>query len=511
MLLSMSTEEILTSNVSHTNSRNKFRVIAPKIFQFLRYWPLYLVCLCFSLSAAFFYLRYKGPVYIVTANLENYGLALPLKLDGAVRDDSGTIKLRSAILEVVKKLNLTVRYQKKGRLVNRDLYKDSPVKFQLVRMGTPGLHNFELSIKNKDTYLLKKGSANAGEFAFNQIYTSEIGSWLISKNPAFNKFIDQTIVIQVQDPETVTEKLFSNILVSPDEFDSKITRFAITDQVRDKGEAILSQLISQLNSTLAQEKAIESAMDTRLVDQSLLAFGDQVDALQTELNVLSDAERNAELSSISTNYLKAAKNTGIALNAISFELMALTDLGAYIKNQDLNTVPPTSASGFSDPALNEFVRQLIVLQLQSRRLLETHLENDPIFDTLKQQTAKIKISMSKSVISLKSALLKRQADLESFDKRAQSSLNPLPARERRLVGLKRKQITYENQYAFLLKRKEEVSLKRASSSYANEFPDTSYKVDLTKKTIYTWAFLCGLLIPSVIVAGRSINSLKKQS
>ncbi len=412
------------------------------------------------------------------------------------------------MLEVVKDLNLTVRYQKKGRIVNQDLYKNPPVKFQLIRPGTPGSEQFDVSIENKDSYLLKRGKVDAGEFAFNRIYTSEIGSWLISKTPSYNKHLGENIIIHVQDPEMATEGLLSEMLVSPDEQDQNNTQLSIKDKVADRGEAILSQTLRQLNSSSEREKAVESAMEIKLIDQQLLAFGDQVDLLQMELNALSSAERNRELSSTPINYLKVAKENGAALNEINFELEALRGLEAYLKHRDLSTVPPTSASGFSNPTLNGLVRQLIALQLQSKQLLETHLENDPIFDPLRQRAANIKKSMGEGVVSLKSALLKRRAALESSNKRAQEVLHLLPAPERKLVSLKQKQVTYENQYAFLLKRKEAAALNRASNSHVNQLPDTSYKVSINKEKVYTWAFLFGLLIPSFIVAGRSIRSSK---
>jgi hypothetical protein len=423
---------------------------------------LSVICLLMLLSAAFLYLRYKRPTYIISANLINRDTR------NWQLEEHGKLKLRSAITTAVKKLNLSVRYQKRGRIVKQELYQNSPIRFQLVRTGVSGSDQFSVSINNQNTYLLKHGTSNAVEFVFNKIYTTEIGSWLISKMPSYDEFRGQTIIVDVENPELVTERLLSEVQISAVAHDHNLTQISIKDNVLSRGEAILRQVIDQLNSALDQESATEAAIDIKHIDQSLSVFGDKVDSLQRELNALSNVERNLQLSTTATNYLVSARTNEITRNEIGFKLMALNGFEDYLKYRDLNTDLPPSAAVLSNLPLEKLVSQLIVLQSQSEQLLQTHLQNDPVFEPLVQQTGKIKTLMAQNIISLKSALLKRQADLAPMDNRSKIILNGMPSWERNLVSLKRKQISYENQYAFLLKRREEASLKRAALVRVNE-------------------------------------------
>jgi hypothetical protein len=427
-----------------------------------KYWPFYVICVLLSFSAAFLYLRYKSPTYTITANLKNRDTR------NWQLDELGKLKLRSAVTAAVTKLNLTISYQKQGPIVNQELYQNSPIKFQLVRTGVPGSDQFSVSIKNQNTYLLKHGSTNAVEFAFDQIYTTEIGSWIISKMPSYDEYKGQTIIVDIENPERVTERLLSEMQISALAHDQNLTQICIKDKVLSRGEAILRQVINQLNLTLEQEKATEAAIDIKHIDQRLLVFDDQVDSLQRELNALSKVQRNLQLSTTATNYLEVAKANEIARNAIGFNLITLNGLEEYLNYRDLNTDLPPSTAGLSNPPLEKLVSQLIVLQSQGEQLLQTHLINDAAFKPLVQQTAKIKVLMAQKVIRLKTALLKRRADLAATDDRSRLVLNGMPSWERQLVNLKRKQISYENQYAFLLKRKEEALLKRASHGGLNE-------------------------------------------
>jgi hypothetical protein len=461
LLLHMSQEETILYEVRHRPTENEIKAASPGKSRNLRYRLPCVIAVILALSAILIYLRYRQPTYIVSVNLKNRDTE---NVNNWQHDELGKLKLRSAISAVVKDLNLSIRYQKKGWIVNQELYPNSPIKFQLVRTGASIAKQFQVSIKDGNDYQLKDGDRDAGAFAFNKIYTTEIGSWIISKMPSYPDHQGQTILIDVQNPDIITDRLLSEMLSTVSAHDRSFTQFSIEDKVQSRGEAILGKVIAQLNTSSAQESATKVAIDIKQLDQQLLMFDDKVDSLQKELNALSGAERNLQLSSTATNYLKAASANEILRNEINFRLMALNDLSEYIKYQDLNTILPPSTVVLSNPNLANLVGQLIVLQSQRHQLLESHLETDPVFKPLLQQTASIKALMVQNIISLRSELLKRQADVESFDQRAKQMLNLMPGRERNLVHLKRKQINYENRYAFLLKRKEEAMLKQAAYS-----------------------------------------------
>lgn len=459
----MSQEETIRYEVRHQQAGNQTKPGLYGISYIAKNWKLYVISLLLLLGGVFLYLRYKKPGYIISANLINRDKE---SVNSWQPDELGKLKLHSAITLAVKDLDLSVSYQKKGWIVNQDLYQNSLVRFQLLRTGAPIADRFEVSIKNSNTYLLKHGTRDAGAFAFafDKIYTTEIGSWMISKMPSYAEYQDQTIIIDVQNPELITEKLFSKLLSAVDAHDRSLTVFSIKDEVQSRGEAILKNVISQLTISLAQESATSAEIDIRQINQQLLKFDDKVDSLQVELNALSGEERNFQLSPVAVNYLKAASANEIGRNEINFKLMALNNLSEYIKYQDLNTVLPPSTAVLSNPSLAKLVGQLIVLQSQRQQLLEAHLETDLAFKPLLQQTASIKALMARNILRLKSELLRRQASVQSFDQRTAQMLSSMPGRERNLVNLKRKQINYENQYAFLLKRKEEALLKQAAHS-----------------------------------------------
>jgi tyrosine-protein kinase Etk/Wzc len=498
----MSPEKTLIAGIQLKNSDSRAKPFTRKSSGILRYLLIYLVCIAISLSVAYVYLRYKKPTYTVSTEILQNGF------NGAVSDDTKKIELRSAVLQAVKHLNLTVNYKKKGRIVDEDLYKNVPVRFQLVRIGTPGSDKFEVTIKNKDTYMLKNGKVEAGEFAFNKIYTTEIGSWLIAKMPSFNKYIGRTIIIHVQDPETATETLQPNIDLTPVMEENNTVVLTIKDKVLERAEDILAEVFKQLSSDIDEELKDESATNIKLIDERLLALNNEVDTLQAALSALTTEERNVELSSASTDYLTTAKRNGAAGNEIDFNLDVINNLEQYLRFKDITIDPPPSALSLSDPTLNDLVRKLSANQSQQQQMLETHLKTDAVFEPLRQQRNAMKKLMQQRLINLRSSLLKRRKDLESFNRSAETSLSSLPALEKKLVNIKHKQDISENLYASLLQRREEASLNLASNIRSRKIFTRSYKVNVDEKATYAWALLFGMLLPSCFVAAHIIHMRK---
>lgn len=455
----MNQEETIPYQLRHRQENRNIRVGAARAFRFAGYLKTYVFALVLLLGAVFFYLRFQNPSHVVSANL--------LHTDAAdfktwQPDELGKLKLRAAVATAVKDLNLAVRYQNKGWISNPELFNEAPVKFRLVRTGAPIAAQFELSIKDRNTYLLKHGKGDAAEFEFNKIYKTEIGSWMITRMPVYAAYDGQTIIVDVQNPELVTEKLFIGLLSEMDTNNPGFTQFSVKDPVQSRGEAFLNKVISQLNTSLAEERATKAAIDIKQLDQQLMAFNNKVDSLQAELNALSGTARDLEQSPAATNYLKLARKSEIARNEVAFKRSALEDLTRYLKQQNLLTVLPPSSAALADPKLDALLRQLIALQSQSQQLLQSHLRTDPVFKPLVQQTAKIRTSMAQQIGSIADTLQKRHAAVEVSDVSAAEMLQLMPPMEQKLILLKRKQLNYENQYAFLLKKKEEILLKQAA-------------------------------------------------
>lgn len=196
----MNQEESIPYQLRHRQEHRSIKVGEARAFRFAGSWKTYVFALVLLLGAVFFYLRFQNPSHVVSANLLHTDAA---DFKAWQSDELGKLKLRAAVATAVKDLNLAVRYHKKGWISNPELFNEAPVKFRLVRTGAPIAAQFALSIKDRNTYLLKHGKGDAAEFEFNKIYTTEIGSWMITRMPVYAAYDGQTIFIDVQDRKSV--------------------------------------------------------------------------------------------------------------------------------------------------------------------------------------------------------------------------------------------------------------------------------------------------------------------
>lgn len=490
------------------NHVNLLKNNAPKI---MRYLPIYVLCMLISLSIAYVFLRYSKPVYKVSAWLlmsddktKNLQLSIDATKD-AVKDadryieDLSDLKIRSAVLNAVRDLNLTIDYKKKGQLTNTDLYNKAPVKFQLVRIGSAASIKLLVSIKNNNTYLLKIADSKAGEYTFNSVYTGEFGSWVISKTPEFNKYIGSNIIIDVQDQESATEKLLAKIDVKRPGKDKNIIELSIEDKVLTRAEDVLKQIPLELNEVSKQETEASSITEMKLLEERISALSVQVDMLQEEVSTISPAEMSLILTPESLKNLALIKKNDELINDISFQLKVINELARYTRYQDFMHASPPSISSISNPALEGLFQQVSMIQSQYRQLSETHLITEPVFDPLRKQSDQLKSAIMQSFIETKASLIKKQSLLNAANNRFEAFVSQLPARERKIVILKRKQHASENLYAYLSLRKESAALHHLIGAGTSSIIKSKYEVDINKKAIYTSAALIGLLLPTLLI------------
>src|SRR6267142_2421335 len=113
------------------------------VFRYLPYWPLFLSAVIFTLLVGFIYLRFKTPLYEVTASIlikdEKRGLddskvEDALNLFGEkkiIENEIEVIRSRSIISQIVTRLNLYAPVEERSGITYRSAYLTSPVRVEL--------------------------------------------------------------------------------------------------------------------------------------------------------------------------------------------------------------------------------------------------------------------------------------------------------------------------------------------------------------------------------------------
>jgi tyrosine-protein kinase Etk/Wzc len=496
---------------------DQVNLLQTKGLKMLRYLPLYLICMMMSLTIIYLFRLYEKPLYIVSASIlipeENLKLSsgnfkddASINFDSLVKDITVS-KIKSALPMVVSELHLNVAYKKKGKLIDADLYKNGPIKFQLTRIGSTTSNQLAVTLKGSDTYLLKTDSETE-EFKFNSQYTRDFGSWIISKTPDFVSHIGSTILVEIQDVDEVNKALLKTINFQKAGKDDDLFELSVRDGILQRGKDILFALQLEINKVAKQENEAKAISERKLIKGRLTALSDQFDTLQEEVNSITPTEHALMISSKSARNLMIMRQNDQLLNEVNFQLEAIDGLAKYIQNNDLRISPPPSTSGIFHPTLEALFQQVLMIQSEYQQLSASHLKTDPIFDSIEDQSANLRTAIKRFVKDTKATLSKKRSLIQSSNIRIEAFVNQLPDQERKLVRLKRKQNANENLYAFLAKKSETAALNHISGNEYSRIVKSKYEVENKAKGFYAWAVSIGLLLPTLLTG---IHRIIKQS
>src|SRR6185437_9856399 len=151
-------------------------------------WPLFAICTIVALFLAFLYLRYSTSQYKIDAKvlvkddkkdaaggmLDEDQLLQDIGLSGSknnVDNEVEIFKSRTLMEDVVRDLQLNIRYFSSGRIKNIELYHSAPFRFVFTPWPSDSAfdqtHNYRVKVLDKDKFtideILKKGHKSIAE------------------------------------------------------------------------------------------------------------------------------------------------------------------------------------------------------------------------------------------------------------------------------------------------------------------------------------------------------------
>src|SRR5215217_2888134 len=153
-------DEQLQPVASDVNTPN----IKELFFRYIRFLPLFIISVALSLLVAYLYLRYATPVYRATGTLviqeaessgEGDAKFQELFSSGNTKNIQSEIEyLRSRPLmeRVVRSLNLNLSYYGVGSIKAQNIYKNTPVILQILRLNDSAAFTLNLHFQDNNSF-----------------------------------------------------------------------------------------------------------------------------------------------------------------------------------------------------------------------------------------------------------------------------------------------------------------------------------------------------------------------
>jgi capsular exopolysaccharide synthesis family protein len=450
------------------------------------------------------------------------------------------LKSYSQIRRTIEALDFYVSYFQKERFITREIYNNSPfmVVFDKSHLQPIGVE-FELEIDNKKSIHLTAKTKKAPAYRYdNDAWDEKYHEFILDKEISSGERIKtsycdfQIILNESFTPEEIKKK-YSFSFCTPDYLTllyqgkmsiepitkgSSMISISLNDTDPAKAVDFINKLTSMyLNRSL--EKKNEFAENTiRFIDN-------QLDTISLSLNNAEEALQNFRLQNKVMDLSTHAEQIFQQLQLFENQKMELEMQKKYYQyilsyilenNNDIESVLAPSAMGVEDPLLNRLI--LEINQLSSEKSSLTNLKKGADFGPLKSLDSRImnaRKSIRENALNLVTGVDISLNELNDRIKGINKTISTLPGSERELFNIKRQFSLTDNLYTYLLERKAEVQIAKASNTPENEVIDAARintKPIKPKVMInYLIALLIGLIIPASVIAIKEFFNIKIDS
>ncbi|WP_405380807.1 GumC family protein [Maribacter sp. LLG6340-A2] len=483
------------------------------IQNYLRYWPWFVGALLLCLAIAVLYLRYAPTIYQTTSKIKIVDetkeidvVADPLAAlsgNSKINMDNETEILKSYRIldQVVKELNLGVRYLKKGNIKTTPIWNP---QFKVIKeiaedsLVTPKSFVFTIHDDNIEVIDEKDRTAN---ISFTQLDSSLVGlPFRVQLVPGadYGSFEDTRFEVVLMSDKAVNLELAKNLNVQPTSKNSDIIALSLRGENFMRSEAILNTLVQKFNQDGVLDRQQVSRRTIDFIDERFLYLSTELDSIeggkedfkkQNNLSYIeADANVSLERKSITENEV-ATMETQISLS----ELLKKSVIG-----QAAFELLPVDV-GLENNGLNNLVDNYNALVLQRNKLLQTVGAQHPSLITLSDQLENAKVNIIKTINIYQTQLRTSLRQLNQEQSRVNSVFSRLPEKEKMLRSIERQQSIKENLFLLLLQKREEAAINFAVTAPSVKIVDYSLTntepVAPKKIVVLGIAGLLGLFLP----------------
>lgn len=489
----------------------------------LKKWYYYVGAVVCCLLLAYIYLHRTAPQYQRMATVlikdKNSGTRTPseaeifkevgfMDFSGNVENEILIFKSLHLAEQVVRRLDLDVRYQIKGFWRPTDLYGVSPVTVHFVQGDDlacsfrlrllPG-QKVELSqLKYQNQELTEKKT-----FALNDTVQTAVGQLVVVPTGFYSQFdAEQEIEVLKAPVRTTGNDLVARLGVTKASKESSMIQLNITDEVPQRAEDILNTLVAAYKEDIVNDKNTVTRNTERFVVERLAI-------LEKELGNVD----NQIASYRSTNQLIDGTQSGLYLQRAdqfqneAVQLQTELELTRYLKEyllqpqNDKALIPMNT--GVSETNLVNQIEEYNKMRLQCDKLESTTALENPVVQDLQQALLALRESILRTMDNHIEALQLRLRSTVQQEARSTGKAANIPNQQKVVLSAERQQKVKEQLYVYLLQKREENALTEyiaeSNARVIDRAKGSNLPVSPKTQMVYLSALILGLAVPTGVI------------
>jgi len=464
-------------NNSSENGLNRIIDVNKILAILLSKWYFIIISVAICLLVSNLSLRYSKPIYLaeLTMKLEDekpnqindifrFSKALN-KLDNFLKTESEILKSRTLALKTLKKLGYDMSYRLEGKIITTELYPNNLFNINIIHLDSTAIgrsfqirfindHKFDLiNISNKS---IISGNINDTFFFQKSLFVVQLKSTNLLKsylgipiNCTINNLINNA-------------NRFSNSLSVNVEKGTSILNLAISSDVPCLASDYLNMLTRVYIDETINTKSQAAQQTINFIDEQLIDLSDKVKNSEEDLKEFKTRNNGIELEDIGKKEIEKLTKLETEKNILIVKTKMLEQMEQNVKaakdktldlmnfdNEDLQTLPELFA------ILNQLIMEKLTLSSQ-------YSAYSPRLMDVEKKMNEVKRSIAASIISLKEKTVSRITFNQKLIDDIKTSLSSLPDKQQILINIQREFKVNEKVYSYLLEKKIETSISRAS-------------------------------------------------
>ncbi|WP_066633200.1 GumC family protein [Labilibacter marinus] len=500
-------------------------------------WFLIFCFVGVSVSLAFIYNKYSPKVYEVSTTvvihedtkglgnasaqlLQDIGIMSSTK---SLANEMVALKSGPLISRALEKIDFEISYYEHDFFKRKELYKSSP--FIVIidkKFPQPIGEDFYVEILSKDSCRVNAESDEVSIYSFiTKDIVQRISQIEFDQHMAYDTYLYS---------DQMKFKLILNSSVDVSELIGKKYSFRIntTYSLIREYKRRIEVLPPDLESTLAEVKILTATPEKEIdflnsltssyinleLEKKRLSSQKTIQYINTQLNIVGDSLERAEYNLQAFRSRNELTNITMQSNQIIEEMRDLENEEAKLKvsqkyyeyvneyfeeNQEYDELIAPSAMGIDDPMLNNLIEELIRLNSERINFIENNQSKSPYLRKINIRFENLRKMVSENIAYYRQNNLIALEDVSARIEKLSREMKKMPSTQRMLVGIEREFNINDAIYTYLLEKRAEAEIAKASYGADTEVVEPA---DLQggakspkKKLNYIIAVFLGLVIP----------------
>ncbi|MFM7053904.1 MAG: GumC family protein, partial [Bacteroidota bacterium] len=491
-----------------------------------RWW--FVASIVVFISLAYVYLKTTLPVYESGASVLIEESGKPsIKMEDFIAGDlfgeqanvateKGILGSRSVMKQTIAELGIGVSYANTSVFPHIPRYLkhpfvvmvDSTVSLPLWLRDVPFSLSFIKENKFKVSVSATDNSGRRFDFSQDAIYgqtlSSEYFKFRIDSMPDFERkqeYADYEFTIH--DESRQISDMVSRLKIETPDKDATILELTYRDEIPERAADVLNKLCEVYIKRDVQDKTSVASLTLDFVDQQLDQTSKAVGDVEVELQQFKERNQTVNLTEESKAFLERLNTVDMEKVKTEITLKSLDNILQYVSTSaDITEMAPSSL-GIPDPLLIELITKYQELQSKRKSLAYGVKSSTPAVNVIDQQIKDTRASLIENIKSIKKNIQASNTSLNEELSEYEGKIRKMPEIERQLLAIQRRFEVNQNIYIYLLQKKAETAIAKASAISDNKVLDSAViadePVEPNKKLVLALALLAAILIPLIII------------